>query len=64
MADNEEQKLLNKRWVRIVIALTFLGIAYGFGSLAIDSGSWLEYAAGIVFFVWAIKNIIYAIHNR
>lgn len=60
---NEEQKLLNKRGVRTLVALAFIGIAYGFASLAIDSGSLFEYALTIFFLAWAIKSIIYAIRN-
>lgn len=61
MSKNDEQKLLNKRWGRGVMALIFLGIAYGFASLAIDSGSLLEYALAIFFFVWAIKSALRSI---
>ncbi|MBI2009317.1 hypothetical protein HYS84_02805 [Candidatus Saccharibacteria bacterium] len=56
MARKDEQRLLNKRWVRVTMALIFLGIAYGFASLAIDSGSLLEYALAIIFLVWGIKS--------
>ena len=61
---NEEQQILNKRWVRTVMALIFLGITYGFASLAIDSGSLIEYALTIFFFVWAIKSAINAVRSR
>ena len=64
MAKKDEQRLLNKRWVRAVMALIFLGIAYGFASLAIDSGSLLEYALAIFFFIWAIKCAIRAIRSN
>lgn len=64
MAESQEEKLLNKRWVRAVIALLFLVVAYGFASLAIDSGSLLEYAATIIFFVQAIMHAVHAIRNR
>lgn len=53
---NEEQKLLNKRGVRTLVALAFIGIAYGFASLAIDSGSLFEYALTIFFLAWATKS--------
>ncbi len=61
---NQEEKLLNNRWVRTLLALTFLSIAYGFVSLAIDSGSLIEYALTIFFFVWAIKSAIHAIRKH
>lgn len=60
----QELRDLNKRWVRVVIALLFFGIAYGFASLAIDSGSLLEYVATIVFFVQAVMHSLRAIRNR
>ena len=58
MAKNDEQKILNKRWVRAVMALIFLSIAYGFASLAIDSGSLIEYVLAIIFLVWGIKSTV------
>jgi len=61
---NEEQKILNKRWVRAIMALIFLGITYGFASLAIDSGNLMEYALTFFFFVWAIKSAVYAVRNH
>lgn len=54
----EEQKLMSKWWVLLVLALIFLGIGYGFASLAIDSGSLWQYAIAIVFLVWAVKYIV------
>ncbi|MBI2592243.1 hypothetical protein HYW36_02080 [Candidatus Saccharibacteria bacterium] len=63
MIKNEEQKLLNRRWVRAVLAVLFLGIAYGFASLAIDSGSLIEYALAILFFIWAIKQTAWLTHS-
>ncbi len=63
MVAGEEQRILNKRWVRAVMALLFLGIAYGFASLAIDSGSLFEYALTIFFFVWAIKTTVRTVHK-
>ncbi|MEX1995386.1 MAG: hypothetical protein WD887_01250 [Candidatus Saccharimonadales bacterium] len=53
-----EQKLMHKWWVAALLALLFLGASYAFISLAIDSGSWLEYAAGIFFFGWAINRMV------
>jgi hypothetical protein len=49
----EEQKLMRKWWVRAVLALIFAALAYGFASLAIDSGSLIVYAIAIFFLVWA-----------
>ena len=55
---NDEQKLLNNWWVRALLAMIFAGLTYGFASLAIDSGSLIEYALTIFFGVWAVKSTI------
>jgi hypothetical protein len=55
----EEQLLMRKWWVLGVLALIFLGLSYGFISLALDSGSLWQYTVGIAFFVWAVKYVIY-----
>lgn len=57
----QELVLMHKWWIRALIALAFLGLAYGFASLAIDSGSWLEYAAAVVFIWWAFKHAVRAV---
>jgi len=61
---NDEQRLLNNWWARALLAVIFAGLAYGFASLAVDSGSLIEYALTIFFFVWAIKSAINAVRNR
>ena len=61
---NQEQKLLNRWESRALFTLIFAGLTYGFASLAIDSGSLIEYAMTIFFFVWAIKSAISVIRNR
>jgi len=53
-----EQKLMNKWWMHLLVALVFLGLGYGFASLAIDSGSWLAYALAILFLVLTIKQTV------
>ncbi len=63
MPRSQEQKILDIRWVRAAMALVFLGITYGFASLAIDSGNLLEYALTIIFLAWAIKYAAQAVHN-
>jgi hypothetical protein len=52
---------MHKWWVRALITLAFLGLAYGFASLAIDSGNLLEYAITIVFVWWAVHHGIRAV---
>jgi len=53
---------MRRWWVRLVLALIFAGIAYGFASLAIDSGSLAYYALAIFFIVWAIVQIKNSAH--
>jgi uncharacterized membrane protein HdeD (DUF308 family) len=53
-----EQKLMHRWWTRIVLALAFLGLGYGFISLALNSGSLIEYAIGIVFLYWGFAHIV------
>ncbi|MEX2006733.1 MAG: hypothetical protein WD877_00955 [Candidatus Saccharimonadales bacterium] len=55
---SQEQKLMHRWWVAGLLALVFLAVAYGFISLALDSGSWLEYATGLFFFGWAINRAV------
>lgn len=47
-------------WVRALLALAFILLAYGMASLAIDSGSLLEYAATIAAIWYAAYNGIRA----
>lgn len=55
----EEQKLMHKWWVKVLLGLVFLGLSYGFVSLAINSGSLWQYAIGIIFLVWAARYFVY-----
>ncbi|HZP55453.1 MAG TPA: hypothetical protein VFB03_01645 [Candidatus Saccharimonadales bacterium] len=54
----EEQKLMHRWWILVLIALVFLGLGYGFFYLATDSGSLWQYAICIIFVVWAVKYIV------
>ena len=58
---SQEQLMMHKWWVRALIGLAFIGIAYGFASLAIDSGNLLEYVITIAFAWWAIHHFIRAV---
>jgi len=58
---SQEVVLMHKWWVRALITLAFAGLAYGFASLAIDSGSLLEYAIAIAFVWWAVHHAVYAV---
>ena len=44
---------MKKWWVRGLVALGLAGVAFGFASLAIDSGALWQYALAVVFLVWA-----------
>lgn len=54
----QERKLLNRWGTQGLMAVVFAGTTYGFASLAIDSGSLIEYGLTIFFFVWAIKSAV------
>lgn len=58
---NQETVLMHKWWVRALVAVAFVGLAYGFASLAIDSGNLLEYAITIAFVWWAVHHAVYAV---
>jgi len=53
---SQQQELMQAWGVRAALALVFLGLSYGFASLAIDSGNILEYAA-------AIAGLWFGVHN-
>ena len=56
-----EQTLMHRWWMRALIAVIFIGLAYGFASLAIDSGNWLEYLAAILLAWWGVKHAVRAV---
>lgn len=58
---SQEQVLMRRWWVRTAIGLAFISLAYGFASLAFNSGSLLEYAIAIVLVWWAVHNWIKAV---
>ncbi len=51
--ESTEQKLMHRWWIRGALAVIFAALAYGFASLAIDSGSLITYALAIGFLIWA-----------
>lgn len=53
---SHEQVLMSKWWVRALLGITFILLAYGFASLAIDSGNLLEYLAAILLLYWGAKH--------
>jgi hypothetical protein len=55
-----QQVLMQTWWVRAALALACLLLAYGFASLAIDSGNLLEYAITIILVWYAGRNTIRA----
>lgn len=54
----KQQIMMQTWWVRVLLALAFLLLAYGFASLAIDSGSLLEYAVTVVLAWFGIKHLV------
>lgn len=63
-ANTKDQRLIHKWWVNLLLALFFLGLAYGFASLAIDSGNLLYYVLCAVFVYWAFSRLIRRARNR
>lgn len=53
---------MRKWWGRLLLAVIFWAISYGFISLAIDSGSLIEYAATLIFLAYGVKFAIRAIY--
>jgi len=53
-----QQALMQTWWIRAIVAVACLLLAYGFASLAIDSGSLLEYAITIAFLWFGIKHAV------
>ena len=45
-------------WTHALIAVVFVLIAYGFASLAIDSGSIIEYVAMLAALWYAVRSAI------
>jgi hypothetical protein len=58
---SHQQVLMHRWWMRALLALCFIGLAYGFASLAIDSGNLLEYLITILFVWWAVHHAIRAV---
>ena len=58
---SHQQQLMHRWWVRGLIALAFIALAYGFASLAIDSGNLLEYVITLAFVWWAVHHTIRAV---
>ena len=55
-----QQVLMQAWWVRALLALASILLAYGFASLAIDSGNLLEYAITIALLWYGVRNIFRA----
>lgn len=58
---SHEQIMMNQWWVRAALAVSFILLAYGFASLAIDSGNLLEYLAAILLIWFGIKHAYRAV---
>jgi len=57
---SQQQQLMQSWEVRAALAIIFIALAYGFISLAIDSGSLLEYTAAILSLWYGLYNAIRA----
>lgn len=55
----KKRHIRNPWWGEVIMILIFLGLFYGLVSLALNSGSLLEYAAGLFFFGWALQKIVH-----
>ena len=58
---SQQQILMGVWWVRAILAVISLVVAYGFASLAIDSGSLWEYLATIIFLWYSVHHAIRAV---
>lgn len=55
---SHQQLLMQTWWVRAILAAAFILIAYGFASLAINSGSLWQYALAVIFVWWALVHAV------
>lgn len=53
-----QQALMQTWWTHALIALVFVLIAYGFISLAIDTGNLFEYVAAIAALWYGARSVI------
>lgn len=58
---NSQQIMMGKWWVRGLVAIAFLLLAYGFASLALDSAHLWEYVLAIIFVWYGVKQAINAV---
>jgi len=54
---SQEVKVMQVWWIRILLTFVFVGAAYGFASLAINTANMFAYAATVIFLVWAIVQL-------
>ena len=57
----KQQMMMRTWWVRGLLAIAMLLLAYGFASLAIDSGNWLEYIITIILVWFGIKDLLLSV---
>ena len=55
---SQQQALMQTWWTHAVIAVVFILIAYGFASLAIDSGNLVEYVATLAALWYGVRSAI------
>jgi predicted tellurium resistance membrane protein TerC len=56
-----QQMMMRIWWVKGLLAIAMLLLAYGFASLAIDSGSWLEYVVTIILVWFGVKDLFLSV---
>lgn len=55
---------LNTRVGNAVQAVVALGLCYVFGSLAIDTGSYLQYLAALVLFIFSLNRLVRVVRGK
>lgn len=55
---SHDEQIIHTWWLNAILTAVFLGLAYGFASLAIDSAHLWQYALTLIFFGWAINRLI------
>ena len=55
---SQDELLIHKWWPNLILAIVLLVATYGIASLAINSGSLLEYVLSFLLLGWAINRLI------
>lgn len=60
---SHNELLIHKWWVNLAVGLIFLAAAYGFASLAINSGNLLEYLLTAIFLIWGFARLVRGVRS-